>query len=39
MDIKIIIQTIKKVIKKEDVVIALDPKVNIPLNIVRKKEI
>jgi undecaprenyl phosphate N,N'-diacetylbacillosamine 1-phosphate transferase len=36
LDLKILILTIKKVIRKEDIVIALDPKVNVPLNITRK---
>ena len=37
MDVSIFIKTIKKVIFKEDIVIALDPEKNIPLNILRKK--
>lgn len=35
-DFKILIKTVNKVFKKEGVVVALDPKVNIPLNIYRQ---
>lgn len=37
-DIKIIFKTISKVLKKQDIVVALDAKVNVPLDIVRKNE-
>src|SRR5690554_4636462 len=37
-DIKIFVRTILKVIKKEDIVVALDPKINIPLDIYRKNQ-
>jgi len=37
-DVKIFIRTILKVIKKEDIVVALDPKINIPLDIYRKNQ-
>lgn len=35
-DMKIIIKTFEKVLKREDIVVALDPKVNVPLHIQRK---
>lgn len=37
-DVKILLKTIKKVIFKEDIVVALDPKINIPLDIYRKNQ-
>ena len=39
LDVSIFIKTIKKVIFKEDIVIALDPSKNIPLNILRRNEL
>lgn len=35
LDIRILLLTIKKVFKKEDIIVVLDPKINIPLNIYR----
>lgn len=37
MDINIILKTIKKVIKRDDIVVALDPNKNIPLHKLRNK--
>ncbi len=37
-DISIFFNTLKKVIFKEDIVVALDPKINIPLDIKRNSE-
>lgn len=39
LDTSILIKTIKKVIFKEDIVVALDPAKNIPLDILRKDEL
>jgi len=36
LDLKILFKSIIKVIKKDDIVVALDPKINIPLNIYRR---
>lgn len=38
LDVRILIKTIKKVIFKEDIVVALDPEKNIPLNILRENK-
>lgn len=35
LDVKIVFLTIKKVLKHEDVVVVLDPKINVPLDIYR----
>lgn len=37
-DVKIFVRTILKVIKKEDIVVALDPKINVPLHIYRQNK-
>src|SRR5699024_371880 len=37
-DIRILIKTISKVFKREGVVVALDPKINVPLHISRQKQ-
>lgn len=37
-DLKIFFKTILKVIKKEDIVVALDPEINVPLHIYRQNE-
>jgi len=35
LDLIVLIKTLKKVIKKDDIVVALDPEINVPLNIFR----
>lgn len=39
LDVKVFLKTIKKVLTKEDVVVVLDPEINIPLDIHRKNSL
>lgn len=39
LDIKISLKTLQKVIKREDIVVALDKNVNIPLHIIRRESL